>query len=132
MPEKEHSATFENSKLFPDNQLQMEHSRLLMFPDNVDGIIFKAGAIIHTDSSQTGPAVKVIGEILKMFGNTYNFKKLTNSFCGCDLILEFTIHKMRLPYPRQLVGGRPQYQHQLHHNSCKDCLLVIFHKVLRM
>jgi hypothetical protein len=51
-----------------------------IIPDNVDEIIFKAGAIIHTDSSQTGPAVKVIGEILKMFGNTYNLKKLTNYF----------------------------------------------------
>jgi hypothetical protein len=29
----EHSGTFKNSKLFPKNQLQMEHSKLLMFPD---------------------------------------------------------------------------------------------------
>ena len=34
LPEKEQSGTFENSKLFPDNQLQKEHSRLLMFPDH--------------------------------------------------------------------------------------------------
>jgi len=32
---KEHSGTFENSKLFPENQLQMELSRLLMFPENL-------------------------------------------------------------------------------------------------
>jgi hypothetical protein len=32
MPEKEHSGTFENSKLFPENQPQMQHSNLLMVP----------------------------------------------------------------------------------------------------
>jgi hypothetical protein len=33
MPEKEHCGTFENPKLFPENQQQMEHSKLLMVPD---------------------------------------------------------------------------------------------------
>ncbi len=35
MPEKEHSATFEESELFTEKQLQMEHHALLIFPDNV-------------------------------------------------------------------------------------------------
>jgi hypothetical protein len=34
LPEKEHSGTFKKSKLFPDNRQQMEHDRLLMFPEN--------------------------------------------------------------------------------------------------
>jgi hypothetical protein len=34
MPEKELSGTLKNSKLIPDNQQQMEQSKLLMFPDH--------------------------------------------------------------------------------------------------
>jgi hypothetical protein len=33
LSEKEHSRTFRNSKLFPENPQQMEHSTLLMYPD---------------------------------------------------------------------------------------------------
>jgi hypothetical protein len=33
IPEKEPSGTYKNSKLFPENQHQMEQSKLLMFPD---------------------------------------------------------------------------------------------------
>jgi len=33
MHEKEHFSTIKISNLFPENQLQMEHHKLLMFPD---------------------------------------------------------------------------------------------------
>jgi hypothetical protein len=35
MPEKEHFGIYRKSKLFPEDQLQMEHSKLLMVPDYV-------------------------------------------------------------------------------------------------
>jgi hypothetical protein len=35
LPEMEHPGTFKNSKLFPKNQLQMQHSKLLMFPEHL-------------------------------------------------------------------------------------------------
>jgi hypothetical protein len=35
MPAKEHPGTLKKSKLFPENQLQMEHSTLLMFPESL-------------------------------------------------------------------------------------------------
>jgi hypothetical protein len=34
LPEKEHSWTVKNPKLFPSNQQQMEHSNLLIIPEN--------------------------------------------------------------------------------------------------
>ena len=34
LPEKEPSGTYKNSKLFPENQQQMEHHKLLMVPDH--------------------------------------------------------------------------------------------------
>jgi hypothetical protein len=33
MPEKKHSGTFKISNFFPENQLLMEHPKLLIFPD---------------------------------------------------------------------------------------------------
>jgi hypothetical protein len=35
MPEKEHFGTFKNLKFLPENQLQMEHPKLLILPDYV-------------------------------------------------------------------------------------------------
>jgi hypothetical protein len=34
MPEKEHFGIYKKSKLFPKDQLQMEHYKLLMVPEN--------------------------------------------------------------------------------------------------
>jgi hypothetical protein len=34
LPEKEPSGTYKNSKLFPENQQQMEQSKLLLFPEH--------------------------------------------------------------------------------------------------
>jgi len=33
--EKEHSGTFKIARLFPENQLEMQHSELLIIPDYV-------------------------------------------------------------------------------------------------
>jgi hypothetical protein len=37
VPEKEHSGTFKNSKLFPENQRQMEHYGLLTSRKSLSG-----------------------------------------------------------------------------------------------
>jgi hypothetical protein len=34
MPEKEYFGAFKNSKLFPKNQLQMQHPEVLMLPES--------------------------------------------------------------------------------------------------
>jgi hypothetical protein len=43
LPEKEPSGTYKNSKLFPENQQQMEHYKLLMVPDNVRNVLEYSG-----------------------------------------------------------------------------------------
>jgi hypothetical protein len=35
LPEKEHPGTLGKSKLFPEDQAEMEHSRLLMLPESL-------------------------------------------------------------------------------------------------
>jgi len=63
MPEKEHFGTLEISKLFLENQLQMEHSKLLMFPENLCGSLrdeCQAACKIVTDNSaRTGASLNL-------------------------------------------------------------------------
>jgi hypothetical protein len=42
MPEKEHSDTFQNSNLFPENQQQMQYSKSLIIPDNLRDALGKS------------------------------------------------------------------------------------------